>query len=268
MTEQAIVVRNSGTAPTAPPPAITGLGGALPEVLQLCNAIAAGGELVPKDYRGKPGAVLLAKMWADAHGVDLFTAVQNIYLIQGKPYVSAAMRVALATDAGFELKVIESNREVCTIEVWQHRSASDVLPILRGAVTSRLDEMPAKTLSKDNWTNHPDDMLFADACRKADRRYVKTAAALLDAAQDYADEPDPLDVIADTPEPDADPPVDAEIVEADEAPELTEEDLRSVAKVADLLRAAGELRGEGVALVADIVADQDLARAVMAKVRP
>jgi hypothetical protein len=154
----------------------------LAEIERICNMIATGGEMVPPAYRGKPGAVLLAKLWADANRIDLFTAMQNISPIEGKPYVSAEMRVQMAVAKGFEFRVIQSTREVCTLQVVR---AGEVL----GEVTCSIGDQERKLRTSSgkptSWANHPDDMLFAEACRKADRRFVRTAAALLDAGQDY-----------------------------------------------------------------------------------
>jgi len=165
----------------------------LSEIERICNMIASGGELTPPAYRGKPGAVLLAKLWGDANGVDLFTAIQNISPIEGRPYVSAEMRVALAVAKGFEFRTIEATREVCTLEVWR---GSERL----GSVTARFSDQPRKLKTAKGydtpWATHPDDMLFAEACRKADRRHVRTAAALLDTSQDYDVTSDPLMVLA------------------------------------------------------------------------
>lgn len=173
----------------APPPLTTNLS----EVERVCNMIASGGEMVPVAYRGKPGAVLLAKLWGDANGVDLFTALQNISPIEGRPYVAAEMRVALAVAKGFEFRTTRATRESCTVEVWRGTERL-------GTVTARFSDQPRKLKTAKGydtpWATHPDDMLFAEACRKADRRHVRTAAALLDAGQDYDPAPDPLMVLA------------------------------------------------------------------------
>ena len=228
-----IVVRQQPT-PSVPAAGIAGITGELSEVERVCNMVASAGDMCPVAYRGKPGAVLLAKMWADRHGVDLLTAVQNVYPIEGRPFVSAEMRVALAVDAGVEFRVTESTAEVCTIEVWGpdnhvdehgvHRDRS-----LRGKVTCRFDDRPRKLKTAKGhdtpWALHPDDMLFAEACRKADRRYVKTGAALIDTGQDYDDDPvaDPVTVLApaDTTDP-------ADVVEAEIVDENVVADVRAL----------------------------------------
>lgn len=183
------------SAPAAMANAIAGVTGQLPDVLQLCNAVAAAGEMLPRAYQGKPGAVLLAKMWADQHGVDLFTAIQNIDIIDGKPWVKTQMRIELAVNKGFEFRVTESSVERCTVEVWRHGKR------VGDPITACFDDRPRRLKTNKGaptpWALHPDDMLFAEACRKADRRYVRTAAGMIDAEQDYQsdDDSDPVDVI-------------------------------------------------------------------------
>lgn len=172
------------------------------EAMEVCNAIAGAGDLIPMCYRGKPGAVLLAKMWADRHlAGDVFTALQHIYPIQGRPYVSAEMRVELASAKGYDIAVVESNERWCKLAVTDPQGrANTVLAIMPGIDPTGPADVTvrpaADDVKKDNWKNRPGDMLYALACRVADRRLVRSGAALLDVAQDYADEPDVLDVLA------------------------------------------------------------------------
>lgn len=197
------------------------------EAMEVCNAIAGAGDLIPTCYRGKPGAVLLAKMWADRHlGGDVFTALQHIYPIQGRPYVSAEMRVELASAKGYDIQAVASDDRYCQLAVTDPQGRTKVvlaiMPSIDPPVVADIIVRPAADdVRKDNWKNRPGDMLYALACRVADRRLVRSGAALLDSAQDYSDEPDVLDVLA--PQPVADPEpaddvADAELVDDDPAP--------------------------------------------------
>lgn len=197
------------------------------EAMEVCNAIAGAGDLIPMCYRGKPGAVLLAKMWADRHlAGDVFTALQHIYPIQGRPYVSAEMRVELASAKGYDIHSTMSDEQRCVLRVTDPQGrVSTVAAVMPGVeLDPRADitvRPAAEDVRKDNWKNRPGDMLYALACRVADRRLVRSGAALLDVAQDYADEPDVLDELAPQadPEPTADEDVaDAELVEDEPAP--------------------------------------------------
>lgn len=238
------------------------------EAMEVCNAIAGAGDLIPTCYRGKPGAVLLAKMWADRHlAGDVFTALQHIYPIQGRPYVSAEMRVELATAKGYDVHAVESNERWCHLEITDPRGrVRAVLAIMPGVdppVAADITVRPAADdVRKDNWKNRPGDMLYALGCRVADRRLVRSGAALLDVAQDYADEPDVLDVLAPQaePEPAAEDVADAELVEDDPAAERLAHLVASAAVVdlkdATVLKEANRLAREAsappVATLADL----------------
>ncbi|MGL4297531.1 MAG: hypothetical protein ACRCW4_00465 [Candidatus Neomicrothrix subdominans] len=203
----------------AQPPAVP-----FSDVMQQCNAMAGAGDLIPLCYRGKPGAVLLAKMWADRHiGGDVFTAMQHIYPIQGKPYVSAEMRVELASAKGYDIETLISDDARCVLKVTDPqgrvRHVEAVMPNSAPENTSGIVVRPAQEdLAKTTWKNRPGDMLYALACRVADRRLVRSGAALLDAAQDYATDPDPLDVLtpAQSPAEGDDEVTDAEVVTDDD----------------------------------------------------
>lgn len=259
------------------------LGESLSEVERICNMIASGGEMVPPAYRNKPGAVLLAKMWGDANGVDLFTAIQNISPIEGKPYVSAEMRVAMAVAKGFEFRVIESTRHVCTLRVIR---GGETL----GEVTCSIGDQPRKLKTSSGkptpWEIHPDDMLFAETCRKADRRFVRTAAALLDAGQDYEPdhEPEPeqalsaaLDAVELQPEPEPEPD-EAELIDEPEPATaeaiddyVSADHLLSAASVAGLsrprlLKHAQLQLGWSGGTIDDIVSDQHVAALLLAAI--
>ncbi len=200
-TDIVLQARQTPTAanhPAAPVPL------SMSEKMEMAHAIAAAGEMVPRAYQGKPGAVLLAMLWAESNNVDVFTAIQNISVIDGKPYVSALMRVELATAKGFEFRTIESTYETCTIEVWRH--GYQPTPQLLGSVTANIGDKTRKLKHKSgaptNWATDADDMLLAEASRKADRRHVRTAASLIDASHDHNNETaaDPVTVL--TPAPD------------------------------------------------------------------
>jgi hypothetical protein len=182
-------------------PASTSTAVQLPYALQLCNAIAGAGDLLMPCYRGKPGAVLLAYLWAEANGVDTFTALQNIYPIQGKAYVGADLRVNMATAKGYDVRTIESNSEVCRLDVTDPKGRTTTViahmpavPVAGAQGVITVTPAPGD-LRKDGWKDRPGDMLYALACRVADRRVVRSGAALLDVAQDWGGA-EPLDVLA------------------------------------------------------------------------
>lgn len=157
---------------------------------------------VPAAFANKPGACLLAMDWAAKNGLDDLTALQGLHVIDGKPSVSAALRVELATRGGFEFRVLVTNDQECSLDVYDHRSGTERKLTLDEPITVLITQIPpyrfnpTKNGKESNWVLYPADMLFAGACRIADRRYVKTSAALIDARQDYDDIDDQLDIAA------------------------------------------------------------------------
>ena len=75
--------------------------------LHFAKAIASAGDVLPRSYRSNPGAVLLAKAWADSRGLDILTAIQTVAFIEGKPVVDATMQRALAERQGFVTTIIQ-----------------------------------------------------------------------------------------------------------------------------------------------------------------
>lgn len=260
------------------------------EIMEQCNAIAGAGDLVPTCYRGKPGAVLLAKMWADSNEVDLFTALQHIYPINGRPYVSAELRVKLAGAKGYNFEVAGSNPGYCWINVTDPagrvKSVAAAMPNETLASTPDILVHPApEDLGKATWKHRPSDMLFALACRVADRRIANTGAAFIDAGQDYdtGPDPDPAQALADAvaasvddvpadaeivtdPEPDPEPVVTATAAALDDT--VTGGDLLAAAKLAGvnrarLIRHAQLQLGWQGAIFDEIVSDQDVAHRLL-----
>lgn len=268
----------------------------LPDKLQMANAMATAGDLIPQCYRGKPGAVLLAWLWAEPRGIDPFTAMQNIYPIQGRPFVSAEMRTDMAAAKGYDFDPIRSDDQACVLRVTYPDGRTKVVAVTMPGVERPDCDLhlvpPAEDVGKANWKSRTSDMLYAAACRLADRRLVRSGAGLLDAAQDYDNiQPDPLEVLA--------PPKNgAEVLDrmqsaagADLGPEppassapvgITIDDLmraawaagrippraRTEAARAALVTLARDLVGVTVAKADELVADQDQAEELLAKLTP
>lgn len=159
--------------------------------IERAKLYAGAGDLVPTAFRNKPGACLLAMHWASHNGVDDLTAMQGLHIIDGKPSVSAALRVQLATDKGFEIRVLTTTDLECSADVYDHRDGAARKMNQDGPIKVEITQIPPYRFNRtsngkeSNWTLYPADMLFAHVCRIADRRFIKTAAALVDASQDF-----------------------------------------------------------------------------------
>lgn len=261
--------------------------------MQYANALSKAGAVLPACYQNNPGACLALMSWAEAHGKDIVTAGNGVYTTSdGRLLVSAEMRVQLANDAGYDMIDVtpeDRRREECTIEVRTPAGETHRLTVRLADIDDSV-KGPTPKGKPSAWMVNPEDMLLRTAQRRADKRFCRSAAVVIDGGNDWEDaEPmDPVDIIANNTGTDHDPVdiAEAEVVDPEPvpydgnadpdptpeddlaAPPITEEDLRAAGKVGDILRAAKKHGSdEGVALVADVAADQELAKAVLADLK-
>ena len=156
---------------------------------RMAQAIARAGDMLPRNYRDKPGAVILVNQWAKAHGVDMLTAMQTVAFVQGRPVIDATMQRALAERAGYAIKIPDATRESATVEVWKDGER------VGSATYTWEDATTAKLVGKDNWKNNPEDMLVARATTRAIRRHAPSVMLGM-ADPDEAYDADPVAVLA------------------------------------------------------------------------
>ncbi len=144
----------------------------LSEAMRLADMIARS-DLAPKDYKGKPGNVLIAMKMGHELGLSSMQAVQNIAVINGRPSVWGDAMLALCqAHADFEdiIETDDGQTATCTVK---RRGRS---PTTR--TFSMEDAKRAGLLGKQGpWTNYPARMrqmrargfalrdAFADALR-------------------------------------------------------------------------------------------------------
>ena len=202
MTNQPVLRARTQPA-TAPVPA-SEADAQLSVALREAQAVAKAGDAIPKGYRGNPGAVLLAKAWADKRGLDILTALQTVAFVQGRPVIDATMQRALAKQAGYRVTVTDASSTAATVKVVELASGEVI-----GEASYTVDDAKAAgLLGKDNWKRTPEDMLVARATTRAVRRYAPEVMVGLVAGTDELDEirdrEDPIAVLQDAGE-DQDP---------------------------------------------------------------
>ena len=84
-------------------------------------------EFVPKDMRGKPFAVLGALLMGRDLGLPPTMALRRIYVVNGRPALETAVKVALVRRAGHRIRVVEWDTEHCTVEGWRKGDPGDEL---------------------------------------------------------------------------------------------------------------------------------------------
>ncbi len=75
----------------------------LDQAMQLAKLIAES-DLAPKDYKGKPGNVLIAVQMGQEVGLPPMSAIQNIAVINGKPSLYGDVGKAILLAAGFVIE--------------------------------------------------------------------------------------------------------------------------------------------------------------------
>lgn len=222
-----------------------------PDVLNTSHKLAqqiANTDFVPKQFRGKPEAVMAALLTGRELGLGPMTALQRIHVIEGKPALDAQGQRALVLAAGHDMWITESTPDRCTVTGRRNGSSHEQ------SVTWTLAEARAAGLTnKSNWKSYPRQMLQARATAELARLIAPDAlggvaytveeledtqpTVVTRAARRSAAEPavDAVQVTtkATVPPPRADPapswdddePVDAEIVPAEPAAEPEQQQL-------------------------------------------
>lgn len=127
------------------------------EVRQLCEDIAHS-SILPAHFQGKAANVLVALMAADALGIDKFTALQEMYVVNGKLGMSASLTQSLVRRAGHRFRVLDSSATAATVEIVRHDD-----PEAPFRVTFTMDDAKRANLSGSNWQKFPAAMLLARA---------------------------------------------------------------------------------------------------------
>lgn len=118
-------------------------------------------DLLPKHLRGRPHDVMITIAYGRELGLSPMQSIQGIYVVEGKPGVSAQMAVALVKSHPdvceyFDLK--ESTPAIATYETKRRGASSPVL------LSFTIEEAKQAGLTgKDNWRKYPAAMLRARA---------------------------------------------------------------------------------------------------------
>lgn len=206
----------------------------LPAVGDLAGKIA-GTNFVPKSLRGKPAEVAACILTGREIGIGPMEALQKVYVVDGKPTMSAELMRALVLRAGHEITYPALTDDKVTVA--GRRRGSDKWT----EVTWTLKDAQRVGLAgKDTWKKHPRQMLSARATSELCRLLFPDALGGVTYTPDEVEETEPAPATVTvartrrlepvpTPTPEAEPEphpvvdtdtgeiVDAEVVE-DDAP--------------------------------------------------
>lgn len=153
----------------------------------LCAALAQS-DIAPAHFRNRPANVLLVSLAAEALDLDLFTAMQELYVVQGKIGMSAGLTATLVRKAGHRLRVIETTATSATVEIVRHDD-----PEAPFRVTWTMEDAKRAGLSGGSWNKYPAAMLVARATTAAARLACPEALSGIGYTPEELGQDEPLD---------------------------------------------------------------------------
>jgi hypothetical protein len=157
-------------------------GGHLVEFQEWAKTIAVG-SVIPDALRGKPADVFITVM----HGLDLglrpMQALNLVYVVKGRPSLSAEGMRSLILDAGHELEV-EADDKKATVRA--KRKGTDRWV----EATFTIEQAKKAKLGGANWDSYPEDMLVARATTRLAKRYFGDVTNGLASMEELLDAPD------------------------------------------------------------------------------
>lgn len=127
-----------------------------------------GGSLTPSGVKNTSDVVVIL-MLGEELGLNYMQALRNIYVIEGRPVLSADMMAGAVKrfcdrKGGGYITVVETSAEQCTVEFMRH---DETVP---HTITWSMDDAKrAGLLDRKNWQRYPADMLKARALTRAAR---------------------------------------------------------------------------------------------------
>lgn len=122
--------------------------------------------IIPKDYRNQPANILVAIGYAQALGEAPIAALTDVYVVNGRPSMSASMMHRRALEAGHRVRVVADDQQA-TASIWRRDD-----PQYEHKVTWTIDAAQKAGLTKNpTWKSFPAAMLrsraISEACRIA-----------------------------------------------------------------------------------------------------
>lgn len=142
--------------------------------------VVAVGTAIPDALRGKPADVFITVM----HGLDLglrpMQALNLVYVVKGRPSLSAEGMRALILDAGHDLEITADDKKAT---VRARRAGSDRWV----EATFTIEQAKKAKLGGANWDAYAEDMLVARATTRLAKRYFGDITNGLDSTEDLLD---------------------------------------------------------------------------------
>lgn len=82
-------------------------------------------QFAPKDFRGKPEDGAIAILYGSRLHLDAIQAMQNVFIIHGRPSTYAMVMKAAVSVHGYRIKTITRTAERCVVRGWKPGAAED-----------------------------------------------------------------------------------------------------------------------------------------------
>lgn len=157
------------------------------------SELLARSDLVPRDYKGKPGNILVAMQWGYEIGLQPLQALQNLAVINGRPSIWGDAALALVRGSGLCESLVEriDGEGDAAIAVCVAKRKGQAEPII--ARFSAADARKAGLWGKAGpWTQYPARMLAMRArgfCLRDGFADVLRGVITVEEARDYPAEP-------------------------------------------------------------------------------
>lgn len=154
------------------------------------SEILASSDMVPKDFKGKPGNCLIAMQWGMELGMAPLQAIQNIAVINGRPSIWGDIGLALVmAHPDYEWHK-EEQSDAEAVSIFKRRDIPEVR-----SVFSMEDAKRAGLASKDGpWKTSPKRMLLMRARWFAMRNLFPDALKGINSAEESRDLPKEKDM--------------------------------------------------------------------------
>lgn len=159
--------------PTALPATHRGPRLGLPTPHELA-ALREYGEIVFKSgmvpaYIKSPEATIVVMRYGHQLGIDEFTALQNMFVVGGKPSAFASLlhSLILRDHGGDAIQIIQSTPKKAELSCKRRDSTN------RTTISYTIEEAHQAGLKDGNWSKYPADMLFARAISRAGRQLFR-----------------------------------------------------------------------------------------------
>lgn len=169
-----LAITNDSTDIEVLPPSRPPVGTAIGQLMEHAQSMAAAKQLgdaladtdlVPKDYKGKPGNAAAAILYGAELGLNPIQSLQQIFVVHGSPAIYARTAVALLKRHGIVVQTVSSTNEAVTVRATDPRTGQ-----VEESTWDYARAQLAGYTSNKKYDTDPQAMLYAksamEVCRK------------------------------------------------------------------------------------------------------